>query len=119
MTEKSDEVDVSRDPAVRGIKAIDFMKEAKDFVNDPDFSDCIDIALELIVNPDLAKVRTSHLIVRLETYAMMFRIGFASHMGIASIKDNAKKNIYKELYQGLDNLADALKYMVKNWNDFQ
>jgi len=110
---------IDRDPAVRGIKAIDFMSEAKKFVNDQDFSDCIDMAMVLIVNPETATVRTSALIVRLEAYALMFRVGFASHMGITSIKDNAKKNIYKELYQGLDNLSDALKYMVKNWNDFQ
>ncbi len=111
--------DVEKDKAVKVIKQIDFMKEAKEFVNDPDFTECIDTVMVLIVNPDAAKVRPTALIVRLEAWALFFRMGFASHMGISQIKDNAKKNIYKELYQGLDNLADALKYMVKGWNDFK
>lgn len=110
---------IEKDPAVKAIKAIDFMQEAKNFINDEDFSNCIDTVLILIANPDASKERTSLLIVRLEAYAAMFRIGFAAHMGISSIKDNAKKNMYKELYQGLDNLSDALKYMVKGWNEFR
>ena len=111
--------DVEKDAAVKALKQIDFMKEAKEFVDDPDFTECIDTVMILIVNPEAAKTRPTALIVRLEAWALMFRMGFASHMGISHIKDNAKKNIYKELYQGLDNLADALKYMVKGWNDFK
>ncbi len=110
--------DVSKDPAVQAIKAIDFIQSAKEFVNDEDFTNIIDTALILIAHPETITERPSALIVKLEAYALKFRMGYAAHMGIASIKDNAKKNIYKELYHGLDNLADALKYMVKNWNDF-
>ncbi len=100
--------------SLEGIKAIDFMQEAKEFIDDDDFTDALDTAMVLIVNPDAASERTSQLIVKLEAYALKFRIGFASHMGIAKIKDNHKKNMYKELYQGLDNLADALKYIARN-----
>jgi len=114
-----DEEISENEPAVKALKAIDFIQTAKDFIDDPDFTDCVDMALTLIVNPDAASVRTSQLIVKLEAYALIFRLGFASHMGIASIKNSARKNMYKELYQGLDKLADSLKYMVKNWNDFQ
>ena len=101
-------------PEVEGLKAIDFMQDAKEFIDDEDFSNALDLAMVLIVDPSRASERTSQLIVKLEAYALKFRIGFAAHMGIAKIKDNHKKNMYKELYQGLDNLADALKYIARN-----
>ena len=117
MTEQKENIE--KDAAVKAIKTVDVMKEAKEFVNDPEFSACLDTVMVLLANPDAARERTSALIVKLEAWALKFRIGFAAHMGIQSIKDNAKKNMYKELYQGLDNLADALKYMVKGWNEFR
>jgi hypothetical protein len=114
-----DEIDVDGQPAAQALKDIEYIRVSKEMLDDPDFTNCVDIALSLIVNPDAATIRTSALIVKLEAYALVFRLGFAAHMNIAEVKDNRKKNMYKELYQGLDNLSNSLKYMVKNWNDFQ
>ena len=89
---------------------------AKDFVEDDDFSECLDIVIKIIARQGTVPPQNvAALITQLSAYSVKFRMMFTGHMSYLKGTDeaNMKKNHYKELYHGLDNLVDALKYLVK------
>lgn len=63
--------------------------------------------------PDANKIKDT--IVRLEAIAAVERLKFVAFMGMYKGTENSaqKKNFAKEAYEGIDNLCNALKYMVK------
>ena len=91
--------------------------DLNDHMQDKDFQDAVDLALTFLIAPDLppAPARVAVLMTQLSAYATLFRVQFANYMGFQKNDPdrNAKKNVYKELYQGIDNLVDSLKYLAR------
>jgi len=90
-------------------------KLAKEFVDDKDFGECLDLVVKIIAKPNVPQTQVAVLLVQLQAYAVKFRMMFTGHMSYlkGTTEANMKKNHYKELYSGLDKLVDALKYLVK------
>ena len=88
---------------------------AKEFVDDEEFGECLDLVVKLIAKPNVPQAQVAVVIVQLSAYAVKFRMMFTGHMSYlkGTTEANMKKNHYKELYTGLDNLVDALKYLLK------
>lgn len=85
------------------------------FMDDSDFGKVLDIAIRILGGdlPEQSKVAV--LCVKLEAHAIKFRTLYSYYMGPAkgTPEANMKKNMYKELYTGIDRLVDALKYLMK------
>jgi hypothetical protein len=90
-------------------------EEVTEFMDDEDFGKVLDIAIRIISGeiPEPAKV--AMVCVKLEAYAIKFRTLYSAYMGFkkGTAEANQKKNLYKELYTGIDRLVDSLKYLVK------
>jgi hypothetical protein len=99
------------------------MSEAKDkwaeetstFLDDQDVDKVLSDVLRIISGdmPDHDKV--PRVMVLLQAYNIKFRDRFSAYMGPlkGTTEANQKKNMYKELYTGIDRLVDALKYMIR------
>lgn len=63
--------------------------------------------------PDANKIKAT--VVKLEAMAAVLRLEYIAYMGMYKGTENSaqKKNFCKEGYEGIDNLCNALKYMVK------
>lgn len=86
------------------------------YTGDERYGEILDIATRLISGEfpnDDAKLKM--LIIKLEAMAINFRMQYVSFMGMyKGTKDaNMKKNFARSMYEGLNDLAAALKYMVK------
>lgn len=93
----------------------EWAENAAEFMDDEDFGKVLDLAIKIIAGeiPESSKVAVT--CVRLEAYALKFRTMYSSYMGFlkGTSDANMKKNMYKELYTGIDRLVDALKYLVR------
>lgn len=87
----------------------------KKFMQDEEFSECLDLVIKVIANPNVPQQQVAVLIAQLSAYAVKFRLMFSGYMSYLKGTDeaNMKKNHYKEFYYGIDNLVDALKYLIK------
>lgn len=88
---------------------------AKDFMEDDDFSETLDLVVKIMAKPNVPPQQVGVLIVRLQAHAIKMRVMYGSYMSYLKGTDgaSAKKNLYKYLYDGIENLVDALKYLVK------
>ena len=90
-------------------------KETSAFMEDEDLDSVLATVLRILGGeiPDPEKVK--FVIVRLQAQALKFRTRYTSYMGFlkGTTDANMKKNMYKELYTGIDRLVDALKYLVR------
>lgn len=89
--------------------------EVAEYMNDEDFGKVLDIGIRLMNGDVPEPSKVALLLVKLEAYAIKFRIMYSAYMGYmkGTQEANMKKNMYKELYTGVDKLADSLKYLVK------
>lgn len=88
---------------------------AKEFMEDEEFSKTLDFVIKIIAKPNVPQQQVAGVIVQLQAYAVKFRIQYGAHMSYLKGTDgaSAKKNLYKYLYDGIENLVDALKYLVR------
>lgn len=113
MTTKNDKIEDN--PLIIADK-LSWANEAKDYMQDEDFSTTLDLVIKLISEGGrVERDKVGIAIVRLEAYALKFRMMFVGYMSYkkGTTEANMKKNHYKEMYIGLDNLVDALKYLVR------
>jgi len=107
--------------ATTGIESISRVQDILDLhavMQDDEFQNALDLALSYLVAPsdrlpNAAKVAVT--MAQLSAYAALFRVQFANYMGFQKSDPDrtGKKNAYKELYQGIDNLVDSLKYLAR------
>lgn len=90
-------------------------QEVTEFMEDEDFGQVLDMAIRIMAGDVPEQAKIAFVCVKLEAYAIKFRTLYSAYMGFkkGTIEANQKKNMYKELYTGIDRLVDALKYMVK------
>ena len=113
MSEGDDKV--SDNPVVIADQLWVWNEEASEFMKDDDFEKVLELVVKILAGdiPEPAKIAA--ICVRLEAYAIKFRMGYSAYMSYkkGTPEANMRKNHYKELYTGIDRLVDALKYLVK------
>jgi hypothetical protein len=89
--------------------------EAEEYMADEDFGKVLDLVYRIINDGNVDIHKVPLMLVRLEAYAVKFRMRYVAYMSFKKGTDeaNMKKNHYKELYTGIDRLVDALKYLAK------
>ena len=114
LSEKWDRIEDNPVVMVEELRA-QWALETSEFMEDENLDYVLDTVIRILHGdvPDPAKVAL--VIVKLEAHALKFRTRYTSYMGFLKGTDDAnmKKNMYKELYTGIDRLVDALKYMVR------
>ena len=95
--------------------AIDYMTELDVFIDDTDFMDVMNLAVKIIAKPNSDPAKVADMITRLEAHAIVFRTKFVAYQSFKKGEKNSieKKNLYKDLYTGIDRLVDALKYQMR------
>jgi len=93
----------------------EWVEECEDFVDDEDFSHVLKLVTDIIDGtiPDTSKV--GPIIVRLEAYAVKFRMQYNAYMSYkkGTTESNAKKNHYYSMVSGIERLCDGLKYLTR------
>lgn len=94
----------------------DWLEQWDSFMSDPELQEALDLAIKIIAKPNVPQQRVATLCVRLEAYAVVFRMRYTENMmWTKNGKDaSAKKNSYRSMYDGIDRLVDSLKYLMKN-----
>lgn len=95
--------------------SVEWANGAKEFMGDEDFSKALDLVIKILAKPNVPQQQVAVVITQLQAYAVKFRTMYGAHMSYLKGTDNAsaKKNLYKYFYDGIENLVDALKYLVK------
>lgn len=90
-------------------------EELSEFIDDRAVDEVIGQALKMMGDdfPDHDKI--ARVCARLEAFNIKFRTQFSAYMSYkkGTTDANMRKNMYKELYTGIDRLVDSLKYMIK------
>lgn len=90
-------------------------EELSEFIDDKAVDEVIQTALKMMNDefPDHDKI--ARVCARLEAFNIKFRTQFSAYMSYkkGTTEANHKKNMYKELYTGIDRLVDSLKYMIR------
>lgn len=114
LTEKWDRIEDNPLIMVSELKEV-WAQETSEFMEDEGVDEVLNTAIKIMAGnvPDQAKV--AFVCVKLEAYALKFRTRYTSYMGpLKGTQDaNMKKNMYKELYTGIDRLVDSLKYLMR------
>jgi hypothetical protein len=88
--------------------------ELKEFMNDPDLDEALDLIIKLISKPDVPSMKALELIVKLQAlsakFAMLARYYTSFEKGTDASK---KKNVYYSIADAIDKLAAAVKYSVR------
>lgn len=94
---------------------IDYMTELDVFIDDEAFMDVMGLAVKMIAKPNNPAPKVADICVKLQAYSIIFRSKFVAYQSFRKGEKNsvAKKNLYKEMYSGIDKLVDALKYQMR------
>lgn len=94
----------------------DWAEEIKEFMDDPDLSDTLDLVIKIIAKPNVPQANVAVVVVKLQALALKFRTQYNAYMGFKKGTTDAamRKNMYRGVYEGIDRLVDALKYLVKS-----
>lgn len=89
--------------------------EVQEFLGDEDVVYALNAAVQMISGQVPEPSKVALVVTRLEAISLMCRTQFSAYMSFkkGTTEANMKKNMYKELYTGIDRLVDALKYVAK------
>lgn len=92
------------------------LNELSAYLNDPDVDDAMDKLINLIARPQVTPKVVAPLIVKLQALSVKFNLQSKYYMLYSNDKEEKtkKKNTYASLSDGLEKLANALKYLVKD-----
>lgn len=87
------------------------------FMNDPDFENALELMLRCIANPNLTHATVRKALLLMQSYAFKFRMQGQVYMtikaGKAGTDENKKKNVYFSASEQAHELAQTLKYLLK------
>jgi hypothetical protein len=103
---------------IRGIMTeakAQWAQEVEDFLDDENVLYALNAAVQMIAGQIPEPSKVALVVTRLEAISLMCRTQFSAYMSFkkGTTEANMKKNMYKELYTGIDRLVDALKYVAK------
>lgn len=115
--------DDTKDIQNRILKGLGAVSEIQDFIDlhdvveDDTLQEAIDIALKCIAKPDIPSAYARQAMVQMQGYAFKFKmqalVYMQIHQGRAATKENIKKNAYMYASEQCHELAQTLKYLVR------
>lgn len=102
---------------------LDYLSDIQDlidlheFMDDPDLGDAMGLAIKCIAKPDMPPAVAREALLKMQGLAFKFRMQAAAytyiHKGRAGTDENVKKNVYFAVSEQCHELAQTLKYLVK------
>lgn len=85
-------------------------------LDDEDLSDTLNTVIKLIAKPDIPSSVVVPLIVKLQAYAVSFKMKAKYYMlyNKDGVDAGKRKNTYISISEALKDLVDSLKYLAKN-----
>lgn len=106
---------------IDGIERLSEVQDLVDlngFMNDPDFENALELMLRCIANPNLTHVTARRALLLMQAYAFKFRMEGQVYMtikaGKAGTAENRKKNVYFSASEQCHELAQTLKYLLRD-----
>lgn len=88
-----------------------------DFMADDDLADAMELAVKCIAKPEMPPSVARAAMLKMQGFAFRFRMQAATytyiHKGKAGTEENVKKNVYFAASEQCHELAQTLKYLVK------
>lgn len=107
----------SMDDSLQYISHLQDLIDLHEFMQDQDLADAMNLAVKCIAKPDLPPANARQALVKMQGYAFQFRMQAATytyiHKGKAGSDENVKKNVYFAASEQCNQLAQSLKYLVK------
>lgn len=86
--------------------------EVAEYLDDPQVTEALTLIVKLMGSPDVPPQKAGPLIVRVESLGAKFKTMAIYHTHINKT-DRARKNVLYSLAQSMEQLASALKYLLK------
>jgi hypothetical protein len=90
-------------------------EEVEEFLDNEDVVYALNAAVQMIAGQIPEPSKIALVVARLQAISLMCRTQYSAYMSFkkGTTEANMKKNMYKEIYTGIDRLVDALKYVTK------
>ena len=102
------------DSILETISNVSEFNEMKEFMNDPELDEALDLIIKLVMKPDVPAGKSPELIVKLQAlsakFAMLSRYYTTFEKGGDASK---KKNVYYTAADTIDKLVDSVKYLAR------
>ena len=102
------------DNILETISKVSEFNEMKEFMNDPELDEALDLIIKLVMKPDVPAGKSPELIVKLQAlsakFAMLSRYYTTFEKGGDASK---KKNVYYTAADTIDKLVDSVKYLAR------
>jgi hypothetical protein len=102
------------DNILETISNVSEFNEIKEFMNDPELDEALDLIIKLVMKPDVPAGKSPELIVKLQAlsakFAMLSRYYTTFEKGGDASK---KKNVYYTAADTIDKLVDSVKYLAR------
>jgi hypothetical protein len=99
------------------LSSLQDLMDLHEFMQDPELGNAMDLAIKCIAKPDMPPAVARHALLKMQGLAFRFRMQAATytyiHKGKAGTDENVKKNIYFAASEQCHELAQTLKYLVK------
>jgi hypothetical protein len=96
------------------ISEITEFNDMKDFMNDKDLDEALDLIIKLITKPDVPATKAPELIVRMQALAAKFAMLSRYYTTFEKGGENSKKkNVYYTAEEAITRLVEALKYQAR------
>lgn len=108
------------DDTLTYLSGIQDLVDLNDFMQDEDFANAVEIALKCIAKPKLPVAHALEAMVKMQGYAFAFRMKGQAYMtikkGPGGSPENNKKNVYFSVSEQCHELAQTLKYLVREYH---
>lgn len=88
-----------------------------EFMKDADLAEAMNLAIKCIAKPDMPPSVARTALLKMQGFAFQFRMQAATytyiHTGKAGTEENKKKNVYFAASEQCHEMAQTLKYLVK------
>lgn len=99
------------------ISKIHDLMELDVFMDSPEFTEAVELALKCIAKPNIPPAIARTALMKMQGFAFQFRMQAATYTylkkGRAGTDENTKKNVYFAISEQCHELAQTLKYFVK------
>lgn len=99
------------------ISKIHDLVELDEFMNTPEFTEALDLAVRCIADPNIPAATAKKALLKMQSFAFVFRMQAAVYTylkkGRAGSEENTRKNVYFAVSEQCHELAQTLKYFVK------
>lgn len=109
---------MSEESPLEHVSKIQDLVDLYEFLQDDDLAHAMDLAVKCIAKPDVPPAVARKALVKMQGYAFQFRMQAVTytyvHKGKTGTLENTKKNAYFAVSEQCHELAQTLKYIVKD-----